>query len=277
MRYIELVCHPQSGHHTSEVLIARLAEIGFESFSEGEHELFAYIPAPDFNPEVELSLATPVFSALLKSYEVRHVPDQNWNAVWESEFDPVLVAGCCLVRAPFHEKPEGIAYDIVIEPKMSFGTAHHETTQHMLRYVLKEELLNKSLLDMGSGTAVLAILAAMRGAGPVTAIDNDEWAYNNAVENVAHNKPGAIEVLMGDSKLLEDRKFDVILANINRNILLNDMPAYRESLLNKGILIMSGFYEEDLPLISAKAAELGLKFVSSATENRWTAARFVAE
>ena len=179
-----------------------------------------------------------------------------------------------MVRAPFHPEPAGVEYDIVIMPKMSFGTAHHETTKQMIQYLLSLQVSGKSLLDMGSGTAVLAILARMKGAFPVTAIDNDEWAYNNALENIQSNNFADIEVLLGDSSSLAGKKFDIILANINRNILLNDIPAYCESLNAGGKLFMSGFYSEDLPLIEAKANEAGLKIMSSQKENNWTAACF---
>jgi len=272
MDYLELCCVPHAGQHITELLIARLAEIGFESFVEGETELCAYIPIVDFTEQIKAQLSTSDFKKLLISSETKRIPDQNWNAVWESAYEPVTIAENCRVRAPFHDKLPGIEFDIMIEPKMSFGTAHHETTQLMMKYLLETELTHKSLLDMGSGTGILAILACLKGAGPVTAIDNDEWAFNNAVENVNNNKPGLIQVLLGDSSLLEDRHFEVILANINRNILLKDIPVYRECLMPKGILILSGFYEEDLTMITQKAIESGLSLVSSKTENRWTAA-----
>jgi ribosomal protein L11 methyltransferase len=179
-----------------------------------------------------------------------------------------------MVRAPFHQPVEGVEFDIVIMPKMSFGTAHHETTKLMIRYILDLDLQGKSLLDMGSGTAVLAILAGMKGAQPIVAIDNDEWAYNNACENVQSNNFSEIEVILGDSSLLPGKKFDNVFANINRNILLNDIPAYRQSLNPGGKLFVSGFYAEDLNLIEAKANETGLVLVSSHMENNWTAACF---
>jgi ribosomal protein L11 methyltransferase len=194
--------------------------------------------------------------------------------VWESQYEPVLIDNRCMVRAPFHPQPVGVEFDIVIMPKMSFGTAHHETTKLMIQYLLSLQVSGKSLLDMGSGTAVLAILARMKGAFPVSAVDNDEWAFNNAVENVKSNKFADIEVVLGDSSFLSDKKFDIILANINRNILLNDIPSYCKSLNVGGKLFMSGFYSEDLPLIEAKANETGLRIMSSRIENKWTAACF---
>jgi ribosomal protein L11 methyltransferase len=272
MDYIELSCVPANGQHSAELLVARLAEIGFESFVEEEETILAYIQIVYFTDEIKSQLSTADFKEFLTSFEAKLIPDQNWNAAWESAYEPVLIADNCMVRAPFHAQSAGIKYDIVIEPKMSFGTAHHETTRLMMKYLLETEIAGKSLLDMGSGTGVLAILASMKGASPVTAIDNDEWAYNNAIENVNNNKPGQIQVLMGDNSLLKERSFDIILANINRNILLNDIPSYCNCLPSNGLLIMSGFYEEDLPFITLKANECGLSFVSSKIDNRWTSA-----
>ncbi len=275
MEYIELICHLSPGEHTADLLTSILADAGFESFVENENgTLSAFIQSPLFIPALTSRLSSDEFSDFLDSFHVEHIADQNWNSVWESQYEPVLIDNKCMVRAPFHPEPAGVEYDIVIMPKMSFGTAHHETTKQMIQYLLSLQVSGKSLLDMGSGTAVLAILARMKGAFPVTAIDNDEWAYNNALENVQSNNFADIEVLLGDSSSLAGKKFDIILANINRNILLNDIPAYCESLNAGGKLFMSGFYSEDLPLIEAKANEAGLKIMSSQKENNWTAACF---
>jgi len=270
-----MICHPSKGAHTIDLLMAALADIGFESFTENDNNtLSAFIQAPLYTDDLAARFNTDEFAELLETFQIVRIADQNWNAVWESQYDPVLIDDRCQVRAPFHTQLESIEYDIVIMPKMSFGTAHHETTKQMIQYMLNLQLDGKSLLDMGSGTAVLAILARMRGASPVTAIDNDEWAYNNALENVQSNNFADIEVLLGDCTLLAGRKYDVIFANINRNILLNDIPVYSESLSTGGKLFVSGFYSEDLYLIEAKAQETGLKFVSSTVENNWTAACF---
>jgi len=275
MEYIEMICHPSQGAHTAELLMAMLADTGFESFTENENgTLSAFIQAPLFTPELSARLSSSEFVEFLDSFKIDRIADQNWNAVWESQYEPVVIDGRCLVRAPFHPPLTGIEYDIVIMPKMSFGTAHHETTKLMIRYLLSLELTGKSLLDMGSGTAVLAILARMKGAMPVIAIDNDEWAFNNALENVQSNNFGDIEVLLGDSSLLPGRKFDIILANINRNILLADIPKYCESLYDGGKLFVSGFYLDDLPMIEARANEVGLSIMSSRVENNWTSACF---
>lgn len=275
MEYIELICHPSPGEHTADLLVILLANAGFESFTENENgTLSAFIQAPMYTPALTSKLGSDEFSEFLDSFHVEHIADQNWNAVWESQYDPVLIDNRCLVRAPFHETRAGVEFEIEIMPKMSFGTAHHETTKLMIQYLLGMQVAGKSLLDMGSGTAVLAILARMKGAFPVSAFDNDEWAYNNALENVENNNFTDIEVLLGDSSLLAGRKYDIILANINRNILLNDIPVYRESLNAGGKLFMSGFYCEDLPLIEAKANETGLSMMSNRIENNWTAACF---
>ena len=270
-----MICHPAQGAHTAELLMAMLADTGFESFAENENgTLSAFIQASLYTPQMSYRLGSEEFTEFLDSFKIERIADQNWNAVWESNFDPVLIDGRCQVRAPFHEPVAGTEFDIVIMPKMSFGTAHHETTKLMIQYMLSLQPDEKSLLDMGSGTAVLAILARMKGAFPVTAIDNDEWAYNNALENVQSNNFPDIEVLLGDSSLLTGRKYDIVFANINRNILLNDIPAYSKSMNNGGKLFVSGFYSEDLPMIEAKAHEVGLRIMSNRMENNWTAACF---
>ena len=275
MEYVELICHPTQGEYVADVLISMLADAGFESFTENENgTISSFIQSPMYTPALTLRLRSDEFTEFLASFHAEHIADQNWNAVWESQYDPVLIDNRCLVRAPFHSPQAGVEFDIVIMPKMSFGTAHHETTKQMIQYLLSVQVSGKSLLDMGSGTAVLAILARMKGAFPVSAIDNDEWAYNNALENVQGNNFGDIEVLLGDSSLLAGRKFDIILANINRNILLNDIPVYCESLNPGGKLFMSGFYNEDLPLIQAKANETGLSIMSKRMENNWIATCF---
>ena len=275
MEYIELVCHPSQGEHASDLLISMLADAGFESFTENENgTISAFIQAPLFTTELFAKLGSDEFTEFLVSFHSERIADQNWNAVWESQYDPVLIDNQCLVRAPFHPSQAGVEFDIVIMPKMSFGTAHHETTKLMIQYLLSTEVSGKSLLDMGSGTAVLAILARMKGAFPVSAIDNDEWAFNNALENVQSNNFADIEVLLGDASMLAVKKFDIILANINRNILLNDIHLYSKSLNAGGKLFMSGFYSEDLKLIEAKANETGLRIMSHRIENNWTAACF---
>ena len=274
MEYIELSCSlPQGEEHYTELIMAALGEMGFESFMETEDGLLAYIKAAEFDAEF-LNDAGLWPDEANPEYSWKTIEEQNWNAVWESNFEPVFIDGRCRVRAPFHEKDPKIEFDILIEPKMSFGTAHHETTAQMISLLLNTDVKDKTLLDMGSGTAVLAILAAMKGASQITAIDNDEWAYHNALENVAKNNLPHINVNQGDAAMLKGKKFDIILANINRNILLNDMEHYRDSLTPGGTLMMSGFYTEDVEVITDKATELGLTKLGQTERNNWATATY---
>lgn len=272
MEYIELNCSLPAGEIAfAEILMARLGELGFESFQETSEGLLAYIPAHDFDPSI-LNTEELWPADIEVNYTWRTVPDENWNAVWESNFEPVTIAGRCHIRAPFHPVRSDMEFEIVIEPKMSFGTAHHETTSLMIEVLLDADLDGKNVLDMGCGTGVLAILAAMRRAAEVTAIDNDEWAYHNALENVIRNKQPGINVYQGDAGMLENMKFDVIIANINRNILLSDMQSYVNCLDSGGLLLMSGFYREDLQLITEKAAALNMLYTDHRVKNNWVVA-----
>lgn len=272
MVYFELKCTAPGDEGQSEILVARLAEIGFESFDLENGGLKAYIPAYLYGSHLLPLLDSNIFKGI--TYSVSEIADTNWNEVWESNYEPVLIEEQCYIRAPFHPHRPDVAYELLIEPKMSFGTAHHATTHMMISYCLSEDLAGKSLLDMGCGTAVLAILARIRGANPVLAVDNDEWAYENSCENIVRNNTSDIIVIHGDCKVLEGRKFDVILANINRNILLNDLPAYADCIFSGGILVLSGFYFDDLEMIAAKAHELGLVADGFKEKNSWIAARF---
>jgi ribosomal protein L11 methyltransferase len=275
MNYVELNCSlPEGEANIAELIMAALGELGFESFVENENGLLAYIQAPDFdvsilnNQELWPEGSTP-------SYTWQIIEDQNWNALWESNFEPVIIDGRCMVRAPFHPKNNDIEFDIEIEPKMSFGTAHHETTSQIICLLLNTDVKDKTVLDMGCGTGVLAILAAMKGASKITAIDNDEWAYHNSVENTAKNNLPHIDVYQGDAALLEGKHFDILIANINRNILLNDMHHYRKCMTPGSILMMSGFYTQDVEAITIRANELGLSFISQTKKNNWATATFV--
>lgn len=274
MEYTELKCIIEPNHaDLAEQLMALLSEHGYESFSEENNELLAYIPSNQFDASILDNQEFKIPNRNIR-FSWKAIPDQDWNAVWEANFQPVVIAGECYIRAPFHEKLDQYPYQIIIEPKMSFGSAHHETTALMIEYLLETDLKDLSVLDMGCGTGVLAILAALKGSNFITAIDNDEWAYRNALENIERNNTPFINVYLGDSSLLSDKKFDVIIANINRNILLNDIPAYVKSLNENGLLLMSGFYMEDLDIIKDKATSFGLKYKSHKDKNRWIAACF---
>lgn len=274
MTYLELCFTIPADDDTREMFSAMLGELGCDSFMEDETFFRAYCPEESFDrPAVESLLQMPLFTGIqLKSVEP--MIDQNWNAIWESSYDPVIINKQCRIRAPFHEADPAYTYDILIEPRMSFGTAHHETTAQIIALLFETELQNKQVLDMGSGTAVLAILAMKLGAAHAVAIDNDEWAFNNAKDNVRLNHIEAIDVELGDANTIGDRRFEVILANINRNILLADLPAYQAALLPQGMILLSGFYLDDLPDIKAAAEKLGLAYQKHTDRNNWVAAVF---
>lgn len=258
----------------SEILIAELGELPFDSFIETENGFSAYILKDLWN-ETILSdiyiLENPEFKI---SYSFEEIEQVNWNAEWEKNFDPIDVDGLCHVRAPFHEKTNA-QFDIVIEPKMSFGTGHHETTHMMIQHLLEMEVTGMKTLDMGCGTAILAILAEMKGAKPIDAIDIDNWCYLNSIENAERNHCQHISVYEGDASLLVGKKYDLIIANINRNILLNDMATYANCLNKDGIILFSGFYEQDIPFIDAACVENGLQFVKKIQRNNWVSLKYV--
>jgi len=278
MNYYEISITFSEVFPWKEIFVSLLADLGCESFADGETEnvLLVYIPENNYDAVSIKAFFEASNPETNFTYSVQVIEQQNWNAVWESNYEPVLIADKCFIRAPFHEPNREAEYEIVIEPKMSFGTAHHETTSLMIEFLLEEELQNKSVLDMGAGTGILAILSHLRGASPVTAIDNDEWAYLNNIENNARNDAEKIQVKLGDASLLsENEKYDVIIANINRNILLNDLPSYVNVLYKTGTIFLSGFYtEEDLEMITRKCNELGLQLDSVKEKNRWCAAKF---
>ena len=258
-----------------DLLAAELAEIGFESFLEDERGLKAYIPVEKWDEKMlKEKLASFSFAPGITYFQT-YVKSQNWNEEWEKNyFQPIVIGGDCVIHSTFHRNIPDAKYDIVIDPKMSFGTGHHETTSLMIEEILKANLEGKSLLDMGCGTAVLAILAAKRGANPALAIDIEEWAYNNSLENIAMNNESQIEVQWGGAELLKDKFFDVILANINRNILLEDMHKYAACMKSGSELYMSGFYREDIPVIDEEAQKHGLKQLSVNEKNRWVAVKY---
>ncbi|MGJ8658383.1 50S ribosomal protein L11 methyltransferase [Cellulophaga fucicola] len=258
----------------SDILIAQLGEIGFDSFVENEEGVQAYILKDLWKEDSVKDVQILTNENFNISYDFKEIEQQNWNSEWEKNFEKIVVEDICTVRAPFHEKPN-TEFDIVIEPKMSFGTGHHETTHMMLQHILEHDFKGKSVLDMGSGTGVLAILAAMKNAGSVDAIDIDNWCYLNAVENKERNNCNQINVFEGDVSLLKDQKYNIIIANINRNILLADIPSYAKCLTKDGILFLSGFYKEDIPVITEKCNEVGLKFEKNLEKNNWVAVKYV--
>ncbi|MFK7050219.1 MULTISPECIES: 50S ribosomal protein L11 methyltransferase [Flavobacterium] len=258
----------------SEILIAELGELPFDSFIETENGFSAYIPKENWNENILDDIYILQNSDFKISYTFEEIEQQNWNAEWEKNFAPIDVDGLCHVRAPFHPKTDA-EFDIVIEPKMSFGTGHHETTHMMIQHLLELNLKGLKTLDMGCGTAILAILAEMKGAQPIDAIDIDNWCYLNSIENAERNNCKHITVYEGDASLLTDKKYDLIIANINRNILLNDMQTYVTCLNPNGIILFSGFYEQDIPHIDASCTEKGLTFVKKISRNNWVSLKYV--
>jgi ribosomal protein L11 methyltransferase len=257
----------------TEIFIAGLAEIGFESFEETETGLRAYIRSSDWDLNAFEEMPYWVIPDCTVSYTISEIEAQNWNAVWESSYQPIQLDNRCVVRASFHPKPDpAVTYDLVITPKMSFGTGHHETTWLMLQLMLDMELQGLSVLDMGAGTGVLAILAAKKGANPVTAIDIDPWSYENCSENVIQNGHPEIKVVLGDAGAIEGA-YDVIIANINRNILMSDLPSYAAALNPGGQLLLSGFYVEDRQTLIDLGASLGLHYQEEREKERWVAMR----
>lgn len=257
-----------------DMLTTMLAEIGFDSFMDDAMGLKAYCSADNRDDlAVENLLLEPSFSDI-RLLKVEEMPDKDWNEVWEASYQPVVVNDRCRVRAPFHESDPSFEFDLVIEPKMSFGTANHETTAQIIQLMLETDFQGKTVLDMGSGTAVLAILAKKLGAAHTVAIDNDEWAYRNAFTNTELNGVSDIEIVLGDASSIQG-SFDVVLANINRNILLRDMHLYVAAMRPYAHIFFSGFYTEDLESIKAEAERLGLHYCRHLSRNNWVAAEFV--
>lgn len=273
--YIELNCVVEPINPGVDILIAELSDVGFDSFVETEIGVLAYIKSELFIADQVSALEVlnnPLFTV---TFSFNEVENQNWNAVWESNYPHVNIDNQCVIKAPFHTQQFEAPYQIEIEPKMSFGTAHHETTASVIRLMLKLDFKGKTVLDMGSGTGVLAILASMMGASEVVAIDNDHWAFENHIENNQRNHITNCEVILGDATSIPKKHFDIVLANINRNILLNDMHYYVEAMKPESTIVFSGFYQGfDLDAITQKGAELGLKFEQNTVLNNWTAAVF---
>lgn len=257
----------------TEILIAELGYVGFESFVETENGVNAFIQSTEWEENILEGIYVLNSGEFDIQYTIEEIEQINWNKEWEKNFNPIIVDDMCSVRAPFHEKPN-TKYDIIIEPKMSFGTGHHETTHMMIQHILKADLNNKTVLDMGCGTGILAILAKMRGAGSIDAIDIDNWCYLNTIENVERNNCEDITAYEGDVSLLSEKSYDVIIANINRNILLNDIQYYVKSLNPNGKLFLSGFYKEDLDMITEKCTKNHLDFIENSDRNNWIAASY---
>jgi ribosomal protein L11 methyltransferase len=257
-----------------EILIAELGAVGFESFVETDTGLSAFIQKSDWFDDILLQvriLNSPEFEI---GYKFNEIEPTNWNKEWESNFEPIIVDDVCMIRAPFHDSRH-LNFDIVIEPKMSFGTGHHETTHMMVQHILKNNFSDKYVLDMGCGTGVLAILAELKGATGIHAIDIDRWCYINSKENIERNKCSHITVFEGDSNLLCQTKYDIIIANINRNILLQDIAKYVQCLSDNGMLFLSGYYAQDKDIIESECRNNRLQLVETLERNKWVSQKFL--
>ena len=263
----------QSNINNEEILIAALASAGYESFWQDTDFLKAYIETKLFSKEIIEKIKTENTQLFSFTYTFDALGEKNWNEEWEKNFEPLLISDECYIRATFHDQKE-VRFEIIIEPKMSFGTGHHSTTSLMVENILKMDIKGKSVLDMGCGTGILAILASKMQADKVLAIDNDKWAYENSIENIQNNNCSNIEVKLGDTTLIENKTFDVIFANINRNIILEDIHRYVASLNENGEIILSGFLSVDRQVILDETEKNNLKSIKFSIKNDWVSEIF---
>ena len=273
MDFIEVAV--QAPQDFTDILTAELSEIGYDTFMDTETGFNAYITEGVFS-ETELQEVIGRYQGMAEiSYETNKIAKQNWNEEWEKNFEPLIIGNQVSVRASFHPKPENVQYDIVINPKMTFGTGHHETTTLMIENQLTVDHKNKRVLDMGTGTGILAIMACKLGAKEVVGVEIEDWSVENAAENAGLNNCPNITVHLGDVTAVEnDQPYDIVLANINRNVLLADMAAYTKLLKNGGPLVLSGFYTEDVPVLQEEAERCGLIFETKREKNNWVSAIF---
>ncbi|RLD71254.1 MAG: 50S ribosomal protein L11 methyltransferase [Bacteroidetes bacterium] len=277
MAYLEFVIPARSWSNTEkEILYALMAQIGFEGFVEGDNDIQAFIDEETYDAEALNQLIDQLAGVNIKvQYRFHRTEDQNWNEEWEKKFEPVVIDERVLIRAPFHDSSNDLEYTLVIEPKMSFGTGHHHTTKLMIREMGNLPLEGKRILDMGCGTGVLGIYACMHGAGRVLGVDNDQWAYENALENIKRNGITNMDVRLGDVGVLYKENFNMILANITRNTLVRDMSIYKEHLLDQGLMVISGILAEDVQYVLNEAYRCNLEHLSTGEESNWISLTFL--
>lgn len=258
----------------ADILLAELGEIGFDIFEDSDTGLIAYCQTDVFDLAVFKDLISRYQFLGPIQYEIQEIEKQNWNAVWETNYDPIRISNLVFIRANFHPSEPGYQMEIVINPKMSFGTGHHETTFQMSEALFDLDLAGKSVLDAGTGTGILAFVAKKLGASFVRGFDIDEWSVENSIENASLNACEDVEFDKGTILDESARMYDVLLANINRNILLDEMGEYAVRIVSGGDLLLSGFYTEDIPMLIERAEALGLNYVSQSEKNRWACLRF---
>lgn len=277
MDYIEFSFRIQPVLPAREILIAELAELGFESFVESDEGLKAYIQIPGVSESEIKGLMAFGLDEVSIEYQQKSLPRENWNAKWESEFEPIMVHDDIVVAAPFHTDLPPAKHHLVIQPKMSFGTGHHDTTWLMLKHLLELDIRNKRVLDMGSGTGILAIMAEKLGAAEIDAIDIDDWAEENARENAQLNACTKVRTFTGDAHLLGNKHYDLVLANINRNVLQADLPKYVSVMNPGGVLLLSGFFHSDVDVLHEQCVSFGLRPDAEAYRNDWSMLRLIKD
>jgi len=273
MDYIELAIDFKTVTPWREVVLSDLAASGFESFVETEEGLNCYVSEQEFSEEMISSLKN--FENHIESFKISKIEDRNWNAEWETNFDPVFVEDKLAIVAPFHVDEYDQQLIVKIQPQMSFGTGHHQTTWLASKKLFNLDVKGKRILDMGTGTGVLAIVAEKLGAEYVFAPDIDEWSFNNANENTALNDCSKIEVALGGDELLEGKEFDIIIANINKNILIQHYPVYSKALVTGGIMLNSGFFTTDKNDLVEEASKSGFVFESIESKDEWAMLEFI--
>jgi len=276
MQYISVIFKFKSiEDYQQDLFISDLADLGFDTFEDSEDGFTAFIVKDNFNEQQLKELLSFYAADFLTEYTLKDVADENWNAEWEKNFSPLVIDDICYVRATFHEPQPLYPYEIVIDPKMAFGTGHHQTTTMVMQYILATDVKNKNILDMGCGTGILAILAAKLGAKSLLAIDYDDICYQSTIENAALNHVNNLKALCGSKEVIPDDEFDIIFANINRNILLDQILRYAEVLKPGGKIFFSGFYlEPDLQMIKEECAKYGIKYIDHKQNGDWVAAQF---
>ncbi len=277
MQYIKVTFSFITIHeYQQDLLISDLADIGFNTFEDTENGFSAFIDANSYSQQFLTDTLTDYEDEFEYNYTVTEIEGENWNEEWEKNFTPLIIDDTCYIRATFHAAQPQYTYEIVIDPKMAFGTGHHQTTTMMMKYILAADVVGKVILDMGCGTGILAILAAKKGAKELVAIDNDEVCYLSAVENAALNNIDIITAICGGKERIPEKKYDIILANINRNILLDQIPVYAKVLADGGSIYFSGFYESpDLEMIKSACEGFGISYCDYKKIGDWVAAKFI--